>query len=282
MARVLVGVDDSLIAGTTVRWASRLAAATGAEVILVNAWLAPTEITATDEHEEELAVRSARLDRLWSRSADNEGVDVRSAVFEGDPREVLLEVARGEAVDLLVVGRAAQGGERPGLLHLGSVVEYLAHAAACPMAVIPAEAATQPPERITVGVDGSDESAGAVEWCAATAAATGATVTAVNVQAPMTERNPVGTPDDWLHFVAQQEVPTWAEPITRAGAPLTPVAVRNGRPADGLLAAAVEHEADLLVVGARGLGGFSGLRIGGTAMGLLHRAELPLVVVPTP
>ena len=44
----------------------------------------------------------------------------------------------------------------------------------------------------------------------------------------------------------------------------------------------VSIHGDLLVVGARGLGGFSGLRIGGTAMGLLHRAELPLVVVPTP
>jgi nucleotide-binding universal stress UspA family protein len=132
-----------------------------------------------------------------------------------------------------------------------------------------------------IGVDGSDESQGAVEWCAETAAATGATVIAVNVQAPLTERNRAGTPDDWLHYVAQQDVTTWAAPIEEAGVPVTPVAVRNVRPADGLLSAAAEHEADLLVVGTRGLGGFSGLRIGGTALRLLHRAEIPLVAVPT-
>ena len=81
--------------------------------------------------------------------------------------------------------------------------------------------------------------------------------------------------------MAQQDVTTWAAPIEEAGVPVTPVAVRNVRPADGLLLAAAEHEADLLVVGTRGLGGFSGLRIGGTALRLLHRAELPLVAVPT-
>jgi nucleotide-binding universal stress UspA family protein len=132
-----------------------------------------------------------------------------------------------------------------------------------------------------IGVDGSDESEGAVEWCAEVAAAAGASVIAVNVQTPLTERNRAGLPDDWLHYVAQQDVTAWAAPIERAGAPLTPVAVRDVRPADGLLEAVGEHEADLLVVGTRGLGGFSGLRVGGTALRLLHRAELPLVVVPT-
>lgn len=281
MPRMLVGVDDSMMAGTAVRWASRLAASLEAEVVLVNVWLAPTDASATDEREQQLRERGERLDRLWSRSARNEGVDVRSEVFEGDPRTVLLEVAEGEAVDLLVLGRAGEEGEAPGLLHLGSVVEYVVHTVTCPLAVVPAGVPTRPPTRIMIGVDGSDESVVAVEWCAEVAAATGASVVAANVQTPLTERSRTGTPDDWLHFVAQQDVTTWAAPIERAGVPLTPVAVRDARPADGLLGAAADHSADLLVVGTRGLGGFSGLRVGGTALRLLHRAGLPLVVVPT-
>ena len=101
------------------------------------------------------------------------------------------------------------------------------------------------------------------------------------MQGPLTERPPSGVPDDWLHFLTEQSIPTWTAPITDGGTAVTSVAVRNRRAADGLLDAAAEHEADFVVVGTRGIGGFSGLRVGGTALRLLHRAELPLAVVPT-
>lgn len=39
-------------------------------------------------------------------------------------------------------------------------------------------------------------------------------------------------------------------------------------------------DADLVVAGARGVGGVSGLRIGGTALAILHRADRPVVLVP--
>jgi nucleotide-binding universal stress UspA family protein len=38
--------------------------------------------------------------------------------------------------------------------------------------------------------------------------------------------------------------------------------------------------ADLLVIGTRGAGRFSGVRIGGVAMKVLHQASLPVVLVP--
>jgi nucleotide-binding universal stress UspA family protein len=277
---VLVGVDESQQAGTVVRWASRLAAACAAEVILVGAWLAPADASPGAEHERDLEERRLRLDALWSRSARGTGIDVRSEVFEGDPREVLLEVTAGEAVDLLVVGRSREGGESPGFLHLGSVTEYLAHATTVPLAVVPPGVLTRPPERMMVGVDGSAASGRAVTWCAEAGAASGSEIVAVNVQPPGRERSREGSPDDWLHFVAEQEVAVWAEPLEQRNLPITPLAVRSSRPADGLLAAARDHDVDLLVVGTRGLGGFSGLRLGGTAVRALHRAELPLVLVP--
>lgn len=282
MRRLLVGVDESEQAGTVVRWAARLAATCDAEVILVSAWLAPEDASPTEAREDALEERRLRLDALWSRSARGAGIEVRSDVFDGDPREVLLEVVAGEDVDLLVVGRSRDGGETPGFLHLGSVAEYLAHHTTRPLAVVPPDAPTRPVARMVVGVDGSTPSATAVRWCAEVATTAGAEVVGVNVQGPLTGRSREGSPDDWLHYVAAQDVTGWLEPVAEADVPTTPVAVRATRPADGLLDAARDQGADLVVVGTRGLGGFSDLRLGGTALRALHRAHLPLVLVPEP
>jgi nucleotide-binding universal stress UspA family protein len=53
---------------------------------------------------------------------------------------------------------------------------------------------------------------------------------------------------------------------------------REGNPAHVLLEAA--EDADLLVVGSRGLGGFRGLMLGSVGQQCAHHAPCPLVIVP--
>ncbi|MGW4527305.1 universal stress protein [Amycolatopsis sp. NPDC004378] len=53
--------------------------------------------------------------------------------------------------------------------------------------------------------------------------------------------------------------------------------VEHDKPRDRLLGAS--HEAQLLVVGSRGRGGFSGLVLGSTSQALLHHAACPVMVV---
>ena len=56
----------------------------------------------------------------------------------------------------------------------------------------------------------------------------------------------------------------------------------DGRPVDGLIAAADEHDAAMIVVGHHGEGALRGALIGATANKLLHLAERPVLVVPAP
>jgi nucleotide-binding universal stress UspA family protein len=58
----------------------------------------------------------------------------------------------------------------------------------------------------------------------------------------------------------------------------TDTVVREGNPASVLLEEA--HDADLLVVGSRGLGGFRGLLLGSVSQQCDHHAPCPLMIVP--
>jgi nucleotide-binding universal stress UspA family protein len=134
-----------------------------------------------------------------------------------------------------------------------------------------------------VGVDGSEGSARAVEWCAATAGALGAEVVAVCVVVPpVSFIPPTGAfpADDQEHERVGKELgETWCAPLRDAGVPHRSIVV-DGTPADTLLEAADEVDADLVVVGRRGHRGLAELLLGGVASALAHRCRRPLVIVP--
>jgi nucleotide-binding universal stress UspA family protein len=180
--------------------------------------------------------------------------------------------------DILVVG-AHGSGSTPGFLHLGSVVEHLAHHSTLPMAVIP-EQSRPVFDTIALGVDGSSNNQAAIDLAADLAAGIGATVLAIAVEEPVVEFSPANSPQNWRRYTEEQVRTTWAKRVEDAGVELEVAAVRDLRPAEGLLRTAKQQRCDVLVVGLRGLGGISGLRAGGVAMQVLHHADRPIVLVP--
>lgn len=277
MDRLAVGVDGSTASQAALRWAATLAAGTGAEIVAVNAWSPGSDDTEHATYDRPLDERRAAVEEGWGQPAMDLGVELRGVVGAGDPRQVVSPMAEAEGADVLVLGRTGSSGG-PGFLHLGSLVEYVAHHTTLPLAVVPAGSPGRF-DRIAVGVDGSKESLAALEWVAAIAGPLGATVLAVQVEEPFLEWTPVSSPDNWRRGVERQ-LEEWTEPLRSSGVPVEVVAKRDLRPVDGLLGAATRRHADILVVGTRGRGGFSGLRAGGVALQVLHRAELPVVLVP--
>ncbi|MFE9017689.1 universal stress protein [Streptomyces sp. NPDC007808] len=134
---------------------------------------------------------------------------------------------------------------------------------------------------VIVAVDGSDDSLVALDWAFDTALVLGAPLRVVHVQ----------------------QFPAWARPgVLPAGRPVPeddPVldhvgrylAGRVERPelryvalegAPGAMLAELGAEAELLVLGSRGRGGFAGLLLGSTGMAAARDAQCPVVVVPKP
>lgn len=137
---------------------------------------------------------------------------------------------------------------------------------------------------ILVGIDGSDHSERALEWAAKEAAMRHAPLTVLSVHQ---------VPAGWAgHGVAYPEDNELVKNTKAAAQELTdkvlsglaarPEAVTveavNGIPADVLIRASAD--ADLVVLGARGAGGFASLLVGSVSTQVAHHAHCPVVIVP--
>jgi nucleotide-binding universal stress UspA family protein len=276
--RVVVGTDGSPEAQVALRWAVSLCAATDAELDVVSAWRPSFAETDPDRLTQLLGETHSALEEQWCAPAREAGIAYGAVLLEGDPRDWLLIHANAVDADLVVVGPRGGGGAHP--LYLGSVTHHLAHLTDRPLATIAPLTRSSPPQRIIVGVDGSPGSALAVDWCVEYGAALGAEVVAAYAQLPLVEWVRHDDPRSWYRQ-AQHECDVWAAPLRDAGVRTRTVVVEH-EPVRGLIEAAMGEEADLIVVGARGRGGFSGLRLGSTALRVLYRGGVPVVLVPPP
>jgi nucleotide-binding universal stress UspA family protein len=142
-------------------------------------------------------------------------------------------------------------------------------------------------ERIVVGIDGSPGSRAALEWAMREAERTGAEIDAVlaydsglawidvgsEYEAAIVERSAKHAQDE-LHRAMSESLSVGSSGVT-----VHPLVV-EGAPAKVLVE--LGRDADLLVVGTRGRGGFAGLLLGSVSQRCVERSPCPVVVVPEP
>jgi nucleotide-binding universal stress UspA family protein len=135
---------------------------------------------------------------------------------------------------------------------------------------------------IVVGVDGSEPSKDALRWAARQAELTGAELRVVmSWELPAISYWAV-MPQEWdIEEATRQAVEeTVSETLGDSPAIQPSVVVVRGSAAPVLLAQA--RDADLLVVGSRGHGGFTGMLIGSVSEHCVSHAHCPVVVVRHP
>lgn len=135
--------------------------------------------------------------------------------------------------------------------------------------------------RITVGVDGSAEARAALEFALEEARLRGAEVEAILAYSPL----PYLADDVVLRHLeaterdAEELLRKQVEPIAAAFPEVTVTSKAIlGTAARTLIE--TSEGSDLLVVGSRGRGGFSGLLLGSVSQQCVHHAPCPVVVVP--
>ncbi|MEW2609958.1 universal stress protein [Streptomyces sp. NPDC047880] len=133
---------------------------------------------------------------------------------------------------------------------------------------------------ILVGLDGSAESRAAAEWAAREATLRGLSVRLVHVWEPVPE------PTAQAPMLGTETLKHWSERIPRdaaeglrarhPGVEVTAVQL-TGVPARELVDAA--RDAELVVLGSRGLSGIAGFLVGSVGQAVIARTEVPVVVV---
>lgn len=119
VARVLVATDRSETAHRAVEWAAELATRFEAELVVLRVTLGDT---ATAEHD--LAEYAGSL-----------GEGVRPLVRRADdPAQAIVEAAREQEVDVLVVGSVGMQGRKEFLL--GNVPNRVSHNAPCTVVIV--------------------------------------------------------------------------------------------------------------------------------------------------
>jgi nucleotide-binding universal stress UspA family protein len=141
---------------------------------------------------------------------------------------------------------------------------------------------------IIVGVDGSDHSRRALGWAMREAVLRQAPLTVTTVR-PALVRPATGVlwavpayseSGSNLDFERKpiQEFADKAASEIGGPVPAVTVSVTTGDAAEELVKAS--RDADMLVVGSRGSGGFAGLVMGSVSSKVIHHAACPVVVVP--
>jgi nucleotide-binding universal stress UspA family protein len=138
---------------------------------------------------------------------------------------------------------------------------------------------------IVVGVDGSEHSQRVLEWAVREAALRRAPLTVLTVHQVAGSHwtgNPIIYPEDQPEqekagHAAEEAVSQVLSGVGDARPPSVTVRAVSGLAARELIAAS--SDADLVVVGSRGGGGFAGLLMGSVSSQVVNHAACPVVVI---
>lgn len=301
--KVLIGIDGSENAYDAIRQVSALLSPEQDQIALFYA--APeVQISQIPPPSEEMRLRAKKaladavMEEAIRHLPEEFHARVETIVGHQQPAHGLTTAADSWRADLIVVGARGAGGMQR--LLLGSVSRSAVHNATIPVLVVrthdgrPADA----PPRVLLACDGSPSSLAAGEfikqftWPAATL---GQVITVV-------ESLLVGQVPRWLEERAREAdveamAQAWAreheqgkeqkrrEMIDYAATLPEPFQhqeplIREGGPAEQILECAERQSADIIVLGARGLGVWARWLIGSTSEKVLNHAPCSVLIVP--
>lgn len=302
---MVIAYDGSVDADAAIRAAARLLPAAEAVIVHVHdaiialersalARIAlPDSVIAASAHKYERAATeaAAAVAERGGTVAAEAGLEASTAVQVAPSAwRGICNAAEEQSADVVVCGSRGLGGLSRA--YLGSTSSSLLHHSPCPLLVVP------PPERdlagpIVIGYDASDGARAAVR--AAAQLFPGRAAVVVHVWASPVRRSLAGAAllaaplkevaeiagdfDDMFAGEARDIADEGAALGSEQGLDAKALAVESASDGwRGLAAAALSEQAALLVVGCRGRAALASTVLGSMSSGVVHNADLPVLV----
>ncbi|MFS8102571.1 universal stress protein [Lentzea alba] len=286
-APIVCGVDGSDSALAAAGWAAQECARLQVPLLLVHAFMLPTrgypevvlignDIRHAMEEQGRVWLEEARA---AARAAAPE-VEVTTEVLCCGAGALLIELSK--TARLVVVGSRGLGTVTG--LFIGSTAVALAAHAQSPVVVVRGPAVPDGP--VVVGVDGSPTSEAALAFAFEEASLRNTSLTAIMTVTDFAADSAYtlsrlgidwGQVEEDERRLLAERLAGWQEKYPDVV--VNRIALRD-RPARALMRYGAE--AQLLVVGSHGHGGFVGMLIGSTSQALVHHAPCPLAIVRPP
>ena len=285
--KVLVATDGSKYGGWGLNWVAKLPFAKPAQVMVLHVldigalrapFLSQPVMAGSERYiQEEIQRMEARSVKTLKEAKQQ----LAALKLKGTARKEQGAIAptilkRAPKRDgLLVVG--SQGLDALDRFMLGSVSTNLIQHATCPVLVVKEEAA--PLRRITLATDGSDASANALAFVLTkfqpdrSTGKSGRAPIHVSVIHVMPFIKYPGLKEAGLRLVEQS-----VQKLIKAGFTAEPLC-QFGKPADEIMNVAAKHQADLIVMGAQGLGAIDRFLLGSVSTRVVEQANCSVLVV---
>lgn len=285
---ILVPLDGSATAEQAIPYADRVARATGANLLLLQAATAqlftgselvvdrPSAIAEAHSYVDQVA----HLLRSWDATVET-AVPVRE-----DAASAIVDEVRAKDVDLVIM--TTHGRSAPGRWLYGSVADEVLRRVPVPVMLVPPESAavwpdTRPP-RILVPLDGSSFSESVLPRVSTLGAAMNAELILMRalewppvVSASEIDTQPYPPLDEQMDEIEAYLV-TNAEHASSA-CPAVRTCVKFGRPALAIADAAREEKVDLIAMATHGRSGVMRMLLGSVATNTLRHARVPVLLV---
>jgi len=282
---ILVAVDGSPESDAAVRWAADEAKLRDLPVTLVHvvvpivtSWPVRSLQSEFNEWQEDNARQVIEQSRkvLQSSLGESELSEVRAEVLHGYGVPALVDAS--EDAWMIVVGSRGMG--TLGRAVLGSVSSGVVHHARCPVAILHADEAQSPDHTspVLLGIDGSPASEGATSLAFDEASRRKVDLVALHAWSDVGVFPILGM--DWRKYEVEGDM-VLAERLAGWQEQYPDVHVRRrivcDRPARWLIEES--QQAQLVVVGSHGRGGFANMLLGSVGTSVAEAAEAPVIVV---
>ncbi len=293
---ILIPIDARQLSQNAAMAGLELASKLGARVTLLNVLQMPPVYPPQSEHETLEAVRAHAKELLepWTKIATKHGVNLKTKIVQDETHSVatsIVKTADGVECDLILMG--TQGREGLERLLVGSVAERVARQANQPVMLlrwtgtVPMQSSF---DSILVPVDGSDASRAALwtadELAKQLAASLHFLHVLPDIPLPMSAGLGFGTltyqPEPWIEAVENEGkaiIKNATELSTQQSVQTTIVPATGARTAQAILKFAKAQHSSLIVIGTHGRRGVDRLLLGSVAEGVMHHADVPVLLV---